>query len=162
MTKVLIVEDDVAFALMLRTWLSKNGYEAESVVSAEQAVKRMGECVFDVVLSDLRLPDRDGITLLEWIRHKSPHSEVIIMTGYANVSTAVAAIKLGAFDYLEKPVNPEILREKMTAAVMRHEQRRSRPETQSASEPGTAIVWGHSEASAKLRDHLLLVAPTNM
>ena len=87
MTKVLIVEDDVAFALMLRTWLSKNGYEAESVVSAEQAVKRMGECVFDVVLSDLRLPDRDGITLLEWIRHKSPHSEVIIMTGYANVST---------------------------------------------------------------------------
>ena len=58
MTKVLIVEDDVAFALMLRTWLSKNGYEAESVVSAEQAVKRMGECVFDVVLSDLRLPDR--------------------------------------------------------------------------------------------------------
>ena len=67
MTKVLIVEDDVAFALMLRTWLSKNGYEAESVVSAEQAVKRMGECVFDVVLSDLRLPDRDGITLLEWI-----------------------------------------------------------------------------------------------
>ena len=162
MTKVLIVEDDVAFALMLRTWLSKNGYEAESVVSAEQAVKRMGECVFDVVLSDLRLPDRDGITLLEWIRHKSPHSEVIIMTGYANVSTAVAAIKLGAFDYLEKPVNPEILREKMTAAVTRHEQRRSRPETQSASEPGTAIVWGHSEASAKLRDHLLLVAPTNM
>lgn len=122
----------------------------------------MGECVFDVVLSDLRLPDRDGITLLEWIRHKSPHSEVIIMTGYANVSTAVAAIKLGAFDYLEKPVNPEILREKMTAAVTRHEQRRSRPETQSASEPGTAIVWGHSEASAKLRDHLLLVAPTNM
>ena len=50
----------------------------------------------------------------------------------------------------------------MTAAVTRHEQRRSRPETQSASEPGTAIVWGHSEASAKLRDHLLLVAPTNM
>ena len=56
MTKVLIVEDDVAFALMLRTWLSKNGYEAESVVSAEQAVKRMGECVFDVVLSDCACP----------------------------------------------------------------------------------------------------------
>mgnify|MGYP005805463385 FL=1 len=69
MTKVLVIEDDMAFSLMLRTWLKKQGFEADGVASGAEAMKRIGNNRYDIVLSDLRLPDTDGITLLEWIRH---------------------------------------------------------------------------------------------
>ena len=128
MTKVLVIEDDMAFGLMLRTWLKKQGFEADGVASGAEAMKRIGNNRYDIVLSDLRLPDTDGITLLEWIRHKSPDSEVIMMTSYAGVDTAVAAIKLGAFDYLQKPVNPEILNEKITAVLAARKMKKDNPE----------------------------------
>ena len=94
MKSILIVEDDITYGMILKTWLGKKGFQVSSASSIARAQKHIEAETVDLILSDLRLPDRDGITLLEWIRHKSPHSEVIIMTGYANVSTAVAAIKL--------------------------------------------------------------------
>ncbi|HIS34043.1 MAG TPA: sigma-54-dependent Fis family transcriptional regulator [Candidatus Avirikenella pullistercoris] len=163
MTKVLVIEDDMAFGLMLRTWLKKQGFEADGVASGAEAMKRIGNNRYDIVLSDLRLPDTDGITLLEWIRHKSPDSEVIMMTSYAGVDTAVAAIKLGAFDYLQKPVNPEILNEKITAVLAARKMKKDNPEpVTSDAIADLSFVMGNGEASRKLYNQLRVVAPTNM
>lgn len=105
MVKILIIEDDAAFNALLKTWLSKAGYKAESVLSAGEAMKTIQARVYDIVLLDLRLPDTEGLTLLKWIREISPDSVVFMMTGYADIHTAVQAIRLGAADYLEKPVD---------------------------------------------------------
>ena len=106
---ILIVEDDVTFSLMLKTWLGRKGFRVESQTSVSDAQKSLDSQAFQLVLSDLRLPDRDGIELLKWLKETHPDVALIMMTSYADIHTAVQAIKLGASDYISKPVNPEEL-----------------------------------------------------
>ena len=111
---ILIVEDDAAFGTMLKSWFKRNGYNATVCMSINSAQKELNNNnSYSLVLSDLRLPDSDGIMLLAWIREQKMEMPVIIMTSYAEVKTAVNAIKLGAEDFLEKPINPTILKEKI-------------------------------------------------
>lgn len=115
--RILIVEDDRSFGLMLQKWFERNGFSAtlcSGMVAAQEALSQSEP--FQIVLSDLRLPDGDGIMLLSWLNEKRLSVPVIIMTGYGEVQTAVSAIKLGAFDFLEKPINPDILTKKIEAA----------------------------------------------
>ena len=108
MTKsVLIVEDDITFGMMLKTWLTKKGFLVFSASSVANAQKVIAAEKVDLILSDLRLPDRDGIDLLKWLTAKETPIPLIIMTGYADIQSAVQAIKLGAKDYVAKPVNPD-------------------------------------------------------
>ncbi|MDR0729812.1 MAG: sigma-54 dependent transcriptional regulator [Prevotellaceae bacterium] len=158
MKKVLIVEDEVSFCVMLKTWFEKNHWEADSAFSAGEAMTRIKANAYPVILSDLRLPDNDGISLLQWIKQTSPQSEVLIMTHYADVQTAVAAIKLGAFDYLEKPVNPDVLQQKL-AEVLRKQTKNTKS---AVSEHKIPYIVGHSAASKKLDEYIHLVAPTAM
>jgi two-component system response regulator HydG len=150
MVKILIIEDDAAFNVLLKTWLVKGGFRADGVLSAGEAMKAVQSLVYDIVLCDLRLPDTDGMTLLKWIRETSPDSAVFIMTGYADVQTAVQAIRLGAIDYLEKPVDPVILKEKIEEVL----RRKDRPHER------IPFIKGESPASLKLYDYMMLVAPT--
>ncbi|MDY0175212.1 MAG: sigma-54 dependent transcriptional regulator [Bacteroidales bacterium] len=150
MVKILIIEDDAAFNSLLKTWLTKAGYRAESVLSAGEAMKAVQAGVYDIILSDLRLPDTEGLTLLKWIRETSPDSAVFIMTGYADIHTAVQAIRLGAADYLEKPVDPVLLREKIDEII----KKKDRPHER------IPFIKGESAASEKLYEHMMLVAPT--
>ena len=114
MTKsVLIVEDDITFGMMLKTWLTKKGFLVFSASSVANAQKVIAAEKVDLILSDLRLPDRDGIDLLKWLTAKETPIPLIIMTGYADIQSAVQAIKLGAKDYVAKPVNPDELLKKM-------------------------------------------------
>ena len=113
MAKILIVDDDTTFCIMLRKWLEKRGFDVDTAFSYKDAVKQLDKAGFDLVLTDLRLPDKDGIDLLRVIKEKMPKTQVLLMTGYADIQTAVTAIKLGAFDYVAKPVIPdEILKRK--------------------------------------------------
>ena len=114
---ILIVDDDITLALMLRTWLSKQGFGAESVSTAEAARRRLSEVAFRLVLCDMRLPDADGTELLEWMAAEGIATPVIIMTGYADIQNAVQCMKLGARDYVAKPVNPELLLQKIREAL---------------------------------------------
>ena len=114
---ILIVDDDITLALMLRTWLSKQGFGAESVSTAEAARRRLSEGAFRLVLCDMRLPDADGTELLEWMAAEGIATPVIIMTGYADIQNAVQCMKLGARDYVAKPVNPELLLQKIREAL---------------------------------------------
>jgi two-component system response regulator HydG len=117
-TRILLVEDDAAFGTMIQTWLKKNGYETVLVSRYEQAKIEISAKPFNLIITDLRLPDGDGILLMTWVREKMKSQvPIIVMTGYAEVQTAVSAMKLGAFDYLKKPINPSVLEEKIVAAL---------------------------------------------
>jgi len=117
MSKILIVEDDVAFCKMLKTFLQKKEYEVITAFSGNEAIAKIKENVFDIVLTDVRLPDRDGITLLDEIFKKDQSAQVIVMTGYAEVNMAVNAIKQGAFDYISKPFNPDTILQTIKKAL---------------------------------------------
>ena len=152
---ILIVEDDPSFGVMLQTWLKKNNYDVVLAPLYAQAKKELSSKSFDLILTDLRLPDGDGILLMAWVREqlKSP-VPFIVMTGYAEVQTAVSAMKLGAFDYLKKPINPSLLEEKIVAAL------ESKQEVEELFRPKKVMVKGNSEAIQRLYKHVELVAPT--
>ena len=151
------MEDDASFGLMIQTWLKKNGYEAVLASRYEQAKIEISNGDFGLILTDLRLPDGDGIILMTWVREKLKSKvPIIVMTGYAEVQTAVSAMKLGAFDYLKKPINPSVLEEKIAAALTS-----GVDEVEETFVPGTKQwVKGNSPAMQRLYKHVELVAPT--
>ena len=104
---ILIVEDDLTFATMLKTWLGKKGFSVDTASSNARARKQLDAQPYDLVLSDLRLPDQDGIFLLSWMKEQKYNIPLIIMTGYADIQSAVQAIKHGASDYISKPIQPD-------------------------------------------------------
>lgn len=118
MSHLLIVEDDIAFGTMLQTWLKKKGFEVDKATSVGAAVKILSSSgSVDLVLSDLRLPDHDGLRLLSWMRKNDINAPFIVMTNYAEVQNAVLAMKSGAADYIAKPVQPDILLQKINDAI---------------------------------------------
>ena len=170
MTKILIVEDDVAFCTMLKTFLQKKGYDVLTAFSGNEATNRIKDNDFDVVLTDVRLPDCDGISLLSEIFSKKRDTAVIIMTGYAEINMAVDAIKKGAFDYVSKPFNPDTILETIEKSIVAQNEpsksvaTREIKKNSKSEEPKkiNSFVKGISDASKKLNEYISLVAPTNM
>ena len=162
MKHILIVEDDTTFAVMLQTWLSKKKFSVASVSGIAAAKKTLIESSVDLVLCDLRLPDGDGIDLLEWVSNLNVNVPLIVMTSYAAIPSAVQAMKLGARDYISKPVNPEDLLQKINevfnAGVKTGKQI---PVSESVPEE-TNYLEGQSEAARQLYTYVKLVAPTSM
>lgn len=162
MKHILIVEDDTTFAVMLQTWLSKKKFSVASVSGIAAAKKTLIESSVDLVLCDLRLPDGDGIDLLEWVSNRNVNVPLIVMTSYAAIPSAVQAMKLGARDYISKPVNPEDLLQKINevfnASVKTGKQI---PVSESVPEE-TNYLEGQSEAARQLYTYVKLVAPTSM
>ncbi len=117
MERILIIDDDITFALMLKTWLSKKGFRTETAASVAAARTALAEGGFSLVLSDMRLPDEDGIALLQWMSGQHMEIPVIVMTSYAEIQNAVRCMKLGARDYVAKPVNPDELLKKIREAL---------------------------------------------
>lgn len=162
MRSILIVEDDITFSLMLTTWLGKKGFRVQSVSSVKEAKQRMEGTFYDLVLSDLRLPDGDGIALLHWMKSQCPTVPVILMTGYAEIQSAVLAMKSGAADYIAKPLNPEELLNKINESLASNaESVVSQASSSSLPEPNLYIE-GQSAAARVLYEHVRLVAPTDM
>ena len=162
MKHILIVEDDTTFAVILQTWLSKKKFSVVSVSGIAAAKKTLIESSVDLVLCDLRLPDGDGIDLLEWVSNRNVNVPLIVMTSYAAIPSAVQAMKLGARDYISKPVNPEDLLQKINevfnAGVKTGKQI---PVSESVPEE-TNYLEGQSEAARQLYTYVKLVAPTSM
>lgn len=162
MKHILIVEDDTTFAVMLQTWLSKKKFSVASVSGIAAAKKTLIESSVDLVLCDLRLPDGDGIDLLEWVSNRNVNVPLIVMTSYAAIPSAVQAMKLGARDYISKPVNPEDLLQKINevfnAGVRTGKQI---PVSESVPEE-TNYLEGQSEAARQLYTYVKLVALTSM
>lgn len=179
MAKILIIEDDLAFGTMIQTWLRKKGFEVEKATSVGAALRLLQEdSQRDLILSDLRLPDHDGLTTLRWLHKQGLHIPFIVMTSYAEVQNAVLAMKSGANDYVAKPFHPDILLEKIneaiklsassTPALANSPATPTQQETprQATTQPDEAeapkYIEGKSEASQQLYRYVALVAPTPM
>ncbi len=108
-SRILIVEDNVTLSQMQKEWLTREGYDVTTAMDAAVARRHIRRRDFDLVLSDVRLPEGDGLSLLAWLKKEKPAIPVVIMTEYASYPDAVKAIKMGAKDYLPKPVHRERL-----------------------------------------------------
>ena len=164
--RILILEDDVTFGTMLKTWFGKNSWETTWVSKVEQAKSEFTDKTFDLILSDLRLPDGDGIIFLTWLRENNIMTPLIIMTSYSDVQTAVLAMKLGASDYLQKPINPTILQQKIELALTKPmeiavKEEDVKPKTKQ-KQVANKVVKGNSAVMQRLYSHIDLVAPTKM
>ena len=169
MKSILIVEDDITYGIMLKTWLTKKGFQIHSASNVARARKVIETETIDLILSDLRLPDQDGIDILRWQIKHGRMIPLIIMTGYADIQSAVQAMKLGACDYVPKPINPDELLKKIEEALKKSDtmngvsvpkQKQDINET-----PATApadFLEGESDAAKQLYNYVRLVAPTTM
>ena len=164
MRSILIVEDDITFGMMLKTWLGKKGFEVSSVSTIARARKHIESQTVDLILSDLRLPDHEGIDLLKWMNEQGKAIPLIIMTGYADIQSAVLAMKLGARDYIAKPVNPGELLKKISEALQDSPSQVSSSQATSkvTNEGQHSYLEGESDAAKQLYNYVGLVAPTNM
>jgi two-component system response regulator HydG len=157
MKKILIVEDDLTFCLMLRTWLGKQGFAVESAPTVNDAKQKMSTTNYDIILSDLRLPDDDGINLLKWAKERKISTPFIILTSYAKIQSAVECMKIGAKDYIPKPIKPELLFEKMDEVLKQQE-----AEKRKVAQKGSAYIMGNSLAIKRLHEMINRVASTEM
>lgn len=170
MKSILIVEDDITYGIMLKTWLTKKGYQIHTASNVARARKVIETESVDLILSDLRLPDHDGIDILRWLIKHERMIPLIIMTGYADIQSAVQAMKLGASDYVPKPINPDELLKKIEDALKKSERgdpvwapkRKNRVEQTAAVASPSDFLEGESDSAKQLYNYVRLVAPTNM
>ena len=106
---LLVVDDDVHILAAMADFLRERGHQTETAATCGEALDMMQKTSFDVVVCDVNLPDQDGFQLLEWATENATDTSVIMLTGYGTIESAVEAIRIGAFDYLTKPVIDEEL-----------------------------------------------------
>src|SRR5690606_21445483 len=161
MARILIVEDDVAFCTMLQTFLEKKEFEVKTAFTATDALLLLAREKFEIIISDVRLPDNEGLAILREVTSSNYPCQVIMMTSYADVTMAVNAMKEGAFDYIAKPFNPDVILKTIHSAlnldsleVSNGSARRKR--TPQADPLEGAFIEGVSDASKKLNDYISL------
>lgn len=171
--KILVIDDDVDICSLLQRFLTKNDFEVTCAYSASKGIEALIDR-FDLIISDYRLNDMDGKDLLLKIKNIQPHAPVIIITGYSDVKVAINVIKLGAFDYVTKPLLPdEILRTIHKAINSAEEETGATPNAaestnKQAVQPSRAVmtstgefVMGESKPMRDLYKQIELVANTN-
>jgi len=165
-SKILVIDDDTAFCVMLKTFLQKKGFDVINAFTGQDAEEEIKKQVFDIVLTDIRLPDSDGLKILKLAKEKALETQVILMTGYTDIKTAVNSIKDGAFDYVGKPINPDEILHTIGLALNKKSSKETVVSKPSAKAKPSAsplsFVKGISSDSQRLHEHIELVAPTNM
>jgi DNA-binding NtrC family response regulator len=117
--KLLIVDDDKMLNHNMSWLLSRKGYEVSSANDGESALQMVENQDFDVVILDQKMPGMDGVTTLRELKKKRPNLEVIILTGASSVDSAVKGFEFGAYDYTTKPMQMDVLEEKVMQAFER-------------------------------------------
>jgi DNA-binding NtrC family response regulator len=158
--RILIVEDEVNIRSALQTILEKLGHQVRSAATGEDALTLLREGGYDLAITDLKMPGMDGVELLRRIKEAWPRTEVVVMTAYGSVETAVEAMRLGAYDYLTKPLDRDRLPVVIEKALERHflsaenERLRERLETRTQFEQ----MIGESEAMQRIYRLVEMVA----
>src|SRR5258708_26038534 len=157
---LLVVDDEAGIRESLSSILEDEGYNVEAVGSAEEALNRAVTGEFEVVLLDVWLPGMDGLEALSRLQASPRPPAVIMISGHGTIETAVRATKLGAFDFIEKPLSLErlliIVKNAMEARRLRGENREFRKQLQSKS-----VIVGESVPTKALRQQIGVMAPTN-
>jgi DNA-binding NtrC family response regulator len=161
--KILVVDDEINIREALATILGDEGYDVRAVASAEEAMAGLGEDFFQVVISDMRMDGGSGMDLLRWIRENCPETEMILLTAFGSVEGAVEAMKLGAYDYLSKPVDRRrlsLLIEKALEKQRLSVENRNLRRRLSVKEEFSNII-GNSSRIRQIFKIISEVAPTN-
>ncbi len=167
MAQILLVEDDLTYSRIVKTFLEKNSFDVLATTKVKEAQNMLNTGKFDLIIADFRLPDGTGMELLQWAKANFPMLQVILITHYSDIRIAIKAMKLGAFEYITKPINPDELlatvRESLSQKVA--ERTIEAPvENQKVQKTSTAsaYVTGESQEAEKLEKHIHLVAPTDL
>ncbi len=174
MTKALIIDDNLDTCKLLTSFLSRKNFETEHAINGYDGLKKVVSFRPEIVLCDFRLPDRDGLEMIREIKKIDPTVSIIIITGYADVQLAVKAIKIGAFEYVTKPIFPEeilmninqalktkaLKNEQITSTVSTGENKTQSHKTTPVKP--LSIVKGNSQQSKQLFKLIDLVSPTDM
>jgi len=115
--KILVVDDESTICDSVKKILSRKGFKVENSLNADEAIEMMKKNNFDLVITDLMMPKTSGLELIEIIKKHYPEIDVLVITGYASIESAVKATKLGALDYIPKPFTPDELAERINKAV---------------------------------------------
>ena len=171
MKKILIIDDEVNVALLLSKFLTRNGFDVTTASTGLSGMEFLKNGSFDLVLCDFRLEDTDGREMLKNIKTHYPKTGVIIITGYSDIKMAVELIKMGAYDYITKPLYPDEILNTINKAFETHHALVDEPETVTTNRsvngkekrqmPNSEFVVGTSKASKELLRQIELVAPTN-
>lgn len=161
MANILVIDDDVTFCLMLKTFLEKHKHNVKSIFSPLEVKSIITQKYFEVVLTDLRLPDMDGMEVINLIKENSPNTQIIMMTSYANYNTAIQSIKEGAFSYIPKPFLPDDVLKLINEAIDLVNSGKEK-RTKSKKKNTKSFISGKSATSIRLKRYIELVAPTPM
>lgn len=183
MEKILIIDDDKDLCFVLKRFLSKHGFEVIEATSGKAALEILENVEPDLILCDFRLEDMSGSSILRKIKEKNPLVPVIIITGYSNIKTAVEVMKLGAMDYVTKPLLPDeillTIRKALTKSAEEKAGTTGSPLTETAEEEssskedklalanakryadGSSYIFGDSPDFKNILNQIDLVAPTN-
>ncbi len=157
---ILIVDDEPGVRAALSGVLRDEGYGVESVGSGEECLDRLTRGTVDLILLDVWLPGMDGLATLARVRERQVDAQVVLISGHGNIESAVRAIKLGAFDFVEKPLSLD-----KTVLVVRNALRQRRLEAENralrARVDRTETMVGESHAMSQLREQVAMAAPTN-
>jgi two-component system response regulator HydG len=176
MQKILVIDDDRDMCLLLKRFLTKHGFEVLEANTAKKATELLETIEFDLVLCDFRLDNTDGKTMLIKIKEKFPHLPVIIITGYSDIKIAVEVMKLGAYDYITKPLFPDEIILTIRKALEKNEKAQATNNTPEAAAPeehkidkqhndkvtlSGQYIFGDSIAFKQIVQQIELVGPTN-
>lgn len=157
--RALVVDDEPDIRELLSITLGRMQFEVETAGDQAEAIRRLGGAKYDLVLTDMRLPDGDGLDIVAWIGQHRPGMPVAVITAHGNVEAAVRALKLGAFDFISKPLDLVALRKLITATLkLREDDARPHDETQTVAAAAAFKLLGRSKPMQQLRQMIAKVA----
>lgn len=160
MPRLLIVDDDTSFCMLLQGFLKRKGFDADTAHDYEKASQSLAKNSYDLILTDYRLPDGTGIDVLKESKKLAPATVVILITAYSDIRVAVEAVKLGAFEYVTKPVNSDELFHVIKEGLKKRETQEKK--TKEPVQNGRKFLVGSSEESKRTEEHIRVVAPTDI
>jgi two-component system, NtrC family, response regulator HydG len=165
--KILIIDDDMDLCTLLSRYLTKNGFETAEAHAGNKGIAKFNEGKYDMVICDYRLGDMEGIDVLKTLRKENPSVKVLMITGYSDIKTAVEVIKMGAFDYIVKPLIPDevlsVIKKAMRQQVGSQQQaytETSKPKSAAVTHSEQYLV-GKAPSTKALYDQINIVANTN-
>jgi len=156
MKNILVIDDDSYINNLLVNYLTQNGYSADGAMTGRGGLQKIQKNNYNLLLCDFRLPDSDGLKILQEVKTKTPNLPVIVMTAYADVKMAVKLIKAGAFDYVTKPIQPEEILQLIERAIQ------SKNKIEDSNSFYENFIVGKSNRMHEIMQHVKVVAPTDL
>ncbi|GAB2631899.1 sigma-54-dependent transcriptional regulator [Belliella aquatica] len=160
MEHILLVEDDVTYSRIIQSFLEKNNFKVTSCTKLSDIDYTLKNHQIKLVVTDFRLPDGTGLQVLKKVKDNYPDVEVILITNYSDIRIAVKAMKMGAFEYITKPINPDELLLTVKEAIKIDQKSQKNPKI--APQKNEDYIIGESSDAKKLEEHIDLVAPTEL